>query len=97
MRSATGTRAISGLLPQLWIVPGAVERVHSTAERRELGHAQELERLPEAEIVPPAMVLAHEPPGVAARLVTGRAFPNRPVAPMPAHVVEGPDSAVQVS
>ena len=47
------------------------------------------------EAVPPAVVLADELPGVAAGLVTGRALPDQLVAPVPAHVVEGPDPAVQ--
>src|SRR4029450_11426039 len=42
---------VSPLLPEIGIVPGAVERIHRPAIGGELGHAQEFHALAEAEIV----------------------------------------------
>src|SRR5262245_19894210 len=69
----TATRPLSSsiprslLLPEIRIVPCAVERLHAAAVGRELRHAQQLHRLAVAEIVDRgSLELLHEgPPGVA--------------------------------
>src|SRR5262245_14681512 len=59
---------VSLLLPEIRIVPGAVERTHAAAGRRELRHAEQLERLPEAEIIDGrALELLHEDPSGGAQ------------------------------
>src|SRR5262245_14886136 len=55
----------------------------------------ELERPVDA--VAPAVVLAHELPAEALRLLAWEVVPRQPVAPMPAHVVKRPHRVVAVT
>src|SRR5262245_16678750 len=71
--------------------PGPGLAVHRSQAELFLAQIEELVLLVHVgagavEAVPPAMVLANEPARVAAGLVTGRAFPDQLVAPVPAHV-----------